>query len=268
MRGLADKVAVVTGAGSGIGRACAVRLAEEGARVAAVDVVGERAEETAHAIVETGGRAVALACDVTDAERVRATWAQARDELGGFDILVNSVAWAVRKSLAEIELDEWYRTVDGCLNSYFLCIKFALPHFSAAGAGKIVNICSISAHVGYGIPAYSAAKGGILALTRQLAGEFAAQKININSVSPGVIETGANRDTLGDAAIRQRTIDLTPWGRLGRPEDIAAPVAFLASADADFITGADLVVDGAMSSTVAWGAVGDQFRSFHADAKH
>ena len=98
-----------------------------------------------------------------------------------------------------------------------------------------------------------------------MAGELAEHHINVNSVSPGVIETGLNRDTLADAAIRKRTVSLTPWGRLGRPEDIAGPVVFLASADADYITGADLVVDGAMSSTIAWGDVADRFRSFHAE---
>ncbi len=256
---------MVTGAGSGIGRATALRLAQEGAAIAVVELVAERAQEAADEIAAAGGRALALPCDVTDADQIAAAFERVVDELGGLDILVNSVAWATRKSLDDLSIEDWHRTIDGSLHSYFLCTKLALPALIRSGAGKVVNICSIAAHVGYGAPAYTAAKGAILALTRELAGELAQHHINVNSVSPGVIETGINRDTLADPGIRDRTIALTPWGRLGRPEDIAGPVAFLASSDADYVTGADLVVDGAMSSTIAWGDVADRFRSFHAE---
>ncbi len=265
MRGLTDKTAMVTGAGSGIGRATAIRLAQEGAAVAVLELVPERGEETVAEITAAGGRAIAIACDVTQADQIEAALARIDEELGDLDILVNNVTWATRKSLEDISIEEWHRTIDGSLHSYFLCTKLALPALIRSGAGKIVNICSIAAHIGYGAPAYTAAKGAILALTRQMAGELAEHHINVNSVSPGVIETGINRDTLADPAIRERTVSLTPWGRLGRPEDIAGPVVFLASGDADYITGADLVVDGAMSSTIAWGDIADRFRSFHAE---
>lgn len=260
------KRAVVTGAGSGIGRATALRMAAEGASVAVVDIVPEGAAETVELIGEAGGTAVALECDVTDPDQVETAMSAVVAELGGIDILVNSVAKIVRKKLLELEVDDWYRTLDASLNSYFLCMRFAAPEMVRAGGGKIVNVCSITAHVGYGAPSYTAAKGAILALTRQLAGELAPHRINVNSVSPGVIETGLNRDTLADSDIRERTIGLTPWGRLGRPDDIAAALTFLASAEADYITGADLIVDGAMSCTVNWGDSGSHLLSFHADA--
>lgn len=264
MRGLEGKRAVVTGAGSGIGRATAMRLASEGTAVAAVDIVGEAATETVGMVDDAGGKAIAIRCDVTKPDQVEAAMAETVAKLGGIDILVNSVARIVRKKLLEIEVDEWYQSLDASLNSYFLCMRFAAPEMVRAGGGKIVNVCSITAHVGYGAPSYTAAKGAILALTRQLAGELAPHRINVNSVSPGVIETGINRDTLANAEIRDRTIALTPWGRLGQPEDIAAAMSFLASEDADYITGADLIVDGAMSCTVNWGDSGGSILSFHA----
>jgi NAD(P)-dependent dehydrogenase (short-subunit alcohol dehydrogenase family) len=266
MRGLKDRTALVTGAGSGIGRASAERLAKEGAAVAALDLDAERANATVARIQHAGGRAEPVIADATDSKQVARAIAEieASESFCGLDILVNSVAFGPRKSLADIELDDWHATIDGSLNSYFFCIKAALPALIASGRGKVVNICSITAHTGYGAPAYTAAKGAILSMTRELAGELAPHRININSVSPGVVETGFNADTLADAAIRERTISLIPWGRLGQPDDIAAAVAFLASADADYVTGADLVVDGAMSSTIAWGDVGDRLKSFHA----
>jgi NAD(P)-dependent dehydrogenase (short-subunit alcohol dehydrogenase family) len=264
MKRFAGKVAFVTGGGSGIGRACCAQLGAEGARVAVVDIAGESATATASAITAGGGTAIALGADVSKPGQVEQAVAEAVDRLGGVDILINSVVWGVRKKFVELTLDDWYKSIDGCLNTYFLCIKFCVPEMIKAGGGKIVSIASIAGHVGYGAPAYTAAKGGILAMTRELAGEFAPHRININSVSPGVIRTGLNVDTLADPDIRDRTIALTPWGRLGQPEDVAAAAVFLASPQADYVTGADLIVDGAMSCTIAWGAVGGKFRSFHA----
>jgi NAD(P)-dependent dehydrogenase (short-subunit alcohol dehydrogenase family) len=263
MNGITGKVAVVTGAGSGIGRATARRLAAEGAAVALLEINPDAGEAAAAEIRAGGGRAVFVRADATDAEQIRAAVSRTESEFGSLDILINSVVYAPRKNIFDLELEDWYRTIDGSLNSYFLLIKLALPALISSGGGKIVNLCSIAAHVGYGTPAYTAAKGAILSLTRELAAELAPYRININSVSPGVTETGLNRDTLGDPQIRERTIALTPWGRLGTPEDIAGPVAFLVSSDADYITGTDLVVDGAMSCTVAWGPVSERFKSFH-----
>ena len=162
MRGLDGKRAVVTGAGSGIGRATALRLAAEGARVAAVDIDSETAAATAGMVEEAGGEAIALACDVADPEQVEASVGEVVAQLGGLEILVNSVAKIVRKPLLDHSVEEWNRTLDVSLNGYFLCIKFAVPEMIRGGAGgKVVSVCSITAHVGYGAPAYTAAKGAI-----------------------------------------------------------------------------------------------------------
>jgi 3-oxoacyl-[acyl-carrier protein] reductase len=143
-----------------------------------------------------------------------------------------------------------------------------MPELIRAGGGKVVNICSIAAHIGWAYPAYTAAKGAILAFTRELAGELASHRINVNSVSPGVIETAINRDTLGDQEIREQTLRLIPWTRFGKPDDVAAAVAFLASKEADFITGADLIVDGGMSCTIRLGQAAERFRSFHGRSEY
>jgi len=138
-----------------------------------------------------------------------------------------------------------------------------IPPMAAAGGGAIVQVASIAGHTGYGFSSYTAAKGGVLALTKQLAAELAEDGIRINSVSPGVVHSGLNRDTLGNADIRQATEDNIPLGRIGEPDDIARVVAFLAGPGADFVTGTDLVADGGMISTIHWGAAGGKLHSFH-----
>jgi NAD(P)-dependent dehydrogenase (short-subunit alcohol dehydrogenase family) len=253
VRGLAGKVAIVVGAGSGIGRAAALRLVEEGAIVAAVDVRSTAAGATAQEIERVGGRGVALTADATSLDEVVRVVEWTRERFGGIDILVNSVARVPRRSMYDITQQEWRETVDNCLYSYFLTTKLALPHLIARGGGKIVNVCSVTAHVGAQLPAYSAAKGAVLAWSREIAVEFAHHRITVNTISPGVIETPINAEVLGTEAVRARALDAIPLQRLGRPEDVAAAITFLASSDADFITGADLVVDGGMISSGLWG---------------
>jgi len=140
-----------------------------------------------------------------------------------------------------------------------------IPAMRVAGGGSIVQIASIAGHIGYGFSSYTAAKGGVLALTRQLAGELAQDGIRINSVSPGVVRTGLNRDTLGTPAIAGATIQNIPLGRLGEPRDIAAAVCFLAGPEASFVTGTDLVVDGGMVSKIHWPAGARELQNFHAE---
>jgi NAD(P)-dependent dehydrogenase (short-subunit alcohol dehydrogenase family) len=262
MRGLTDKVAIVSGAGSGIGRATAIRLAEEGVVVAAVDIQEAAVNATVRDIQAAGGRGLALTADATSVDEVDRALSTTVQTYGGLDVIVNGVARVTRTTMYDLTFDQWNAMVSDCLSSYFIMTKLALPHLIARGGGKIVNICSIAAHIAYGEPAYTAAKGGVLAWSREAAVEFAHHGINVNTVSPGLVETAINSARLSDDSIRNQALELIPVGRIGRPEDIAAAIAFLSSADADYITGADLVVDGSMSSSIPWGTARDAWRSF------
>ncbi|GHF69953.1 3-oxoacyl-[acyl-carrier protein] reductase [Amycolatopsis bartoniae] len=254
--------AVITGAASGIGRACALRLAATGAAVALLDIHG--AGGTRQEIEDRGGEATEYAVDVTDDDAVREVVAALP---AAPTVLVNAAGIIVRKKLLECSVEEWRRVVDVNLTGYFILLRHVIPAMSGAGGGSIVQIASIAGHTGYGFSSYTAAKGGVLALTRQLAAELAGHGIRINSVSPGVVTSGLNRDTLGNPAIRSATVDNIPLGRLGEPDDIARVVAFLAGPEAAFVTGADLVADGGMISTIHWGEAGAQLHSFHTEER-
>ncbi|QJY47413.1 SDR family NAD(P)-dependent oxidoreductase [Pseudonocardia broussonetiae] len=264
MRGLDGKVAMVVGGGSGIGRAAARRLAEEGASVAVVDVAADAADATAAGIAAAGGRGLALHADATAPEDVDRAVDRVVTDLGGIDVLVNSVARVPRRTMYDITPQEWQDTVDACLFSYFLTTRAALPHLVARGGGKIVNVCSVTAHVGAQLPAYSAAKGAVLSWSREIAVEFAHHGITVNTVSPGVIETPINTEVLRSDAVRATMLDAIPLGRFGRPEDVAATIAFLASSDADFVSGTDVVVDGAMIASTSWGTARTAWRTHDA----
>ncbi len=254
--------AVVTGGGSGIGQGISKLYAAAGAEVLVVDQRGEAAQSTVDQIVETGGSAEALELDVTKLQEVERAL-----EGRPIDIVVNAAGIIVRKGLLETTEEEWNRVIGVNLTGYFNVLKAALPALAASDrGGRIVQIVSMNAHIGYGYPAYTAAKGGVLSLSRQLASELAPQGIRINSISPGVVETGINRDTLGTSeSIRNTTIGATPLGRLGAPADIAKAALFLASDLSGFITGVDLLVDGGMLSQINWGAAADELRNAHSD---
>ncbi|MBB4689201.1 SDR family NAD(P)-dependent oxidoreductase [Amycolatopsis jiangsuensis] len=252
--------AIVTGAGSGIGRACARRLGAAGLAVAALDANGEAAAETAAAVPG----AAAFTADVTDETQVATAVGEATARFGSPKVLVNAAGIIVRKTLRESTVEEWRRVLDVNLTGYFVVLREVIPRMAAGGGGSIVQIASIAGHTGYGFSSYTAAKGGVLALTRQLAAELAVDGIRINSVSPGVVHSGLNRDTLSTPEIHAATVANTPVGRIGEPDDIAAAVAFLAGPDAGYITGTDLVADGGMISTIHWGEAGAQLHSFHA----
>lgn len=257
-------VALVTGAGSGLGRSSARHIADAGAAVTIFDRDGATAEEAAREISAAGGRAIGIAGDSTDEGAVEAAVRRTVSEFGRLSILVNAAGIVIRKSLLETSPEEWRLVIDTDLNAFFYFLRSAVPAMERAGGGRIVQIASIAGHIGYGYPSYTAAKGGVLALTRQLAMELAPRRIRINSVSPGVIETGLNRDSLGDPLIRKATVDNTPWGRIGQPDDVGAVVLFLVSPESDFVTGADLVVDGGMISGIHWGSAQASLHSFHA----
>ncbi|MFJ9121489.1 SDR family NAD(P)-dependent oxidoreductase [Streptomyces sp. NPDC102394] len=238
---------LVTGAARGIGAAIARRLAEEGARVLLTDTDGSEAARTAMALGEQGLHTDALACDVGDRVAVEAAVAHAVDAFGTLDVLVNCAAHCTPDTpLFEDGTDEgWARDLDITLTGAYRCCRAALPHLAASGRGAVVTIGSVNAVQDFGNHAYSAAKAGLISLTRTMAAHVAARGVRVNLVMPGTVRTSAweGRDEELDA---MRT--LYPLGRVGEPEDIAAAVAFLASRDASWITGTALTVDGGLTA--------------------
>jgi NAD(P)-dependent dehydrogenase (short-subunit alcohol dehydrogenase family) len=241
---LAGKIALVTGAGSGIGRAVALRFAREGARVACADRVVEAARDTARAIAEAGGQSLALAVDVTDPAGCERAVRETLEAFGGLTTLVNAAGVRGEKRDATPPPEEWRRVVEVNLTGTYLASRAAVPALAASGHGAITNIASIYGLVGGSLsPAYAAAKGGVVNLTRQMALEW-APRVRVNCVCPGVIETPMTAPLLSDPAFREAAIRRHPVGRLGRPEDVAAAILYLSSDEAAFVTGVALPVDG------------------------
>lgn len=244
-----DRTAVVTGASSGIGREIAQKLGGEGANVVVADVKREPNQDgrpTDEKIVESGGEACFIETDVSDEKSVQDMVFQTAEKYGQIDILVNNAGIHLPGRASDTELEEWKKTLDVNLDGAFLCSKHVLQHMEKEEIeGDIVNIASIAGLVGYGNnAAYCASKGGVVELTREMALDYGSQGINVNSVSPGVIETAMTNEMLEDEETRQFIDSNTISGRVGRPEDIANAVAFLASSESDFILGENLTVDG------------------------
>ena len=246
MRGLQDRVALVTGAASGIGRAIAIRLAEEGARVAIADINQPGATAVAR---EIGANAIAVHIDVTDAASVAAAVERTSAALGTIDILVNNAGWDKAEPFVESAEDTWHKVLAINLLGPMHCTKAVLPGMIERGAGRIVSISSDAGRVGSsGEAVYSAAKAGIIGFSKTVAREVARHHINVNVVCPGPTATplleqvAAGNPRLVDALTRA-----IPFGRLGQPGDIAGAVAFLASDDAAFITGQTLSVSGGLT---------------------
>ena len=240
---LMDKVALVTGAGSGIGRATALRFGAEGAKVACVDADGQAAVQTARSIVESGAAAIALHADVTSEAQCAAMVEQAVAAFGRLCILVNSAGVRARATGEDAPVEEWRRVVDVNCNGTYLACRAA---FQALGRdrGAVVNLASIFGLVGGATSsAYAASKGAIVNLTRQLALEW-APRIRVNCVCPGVIETPMTAPLRADPAWTASVLEGYPLGRFGQPEEIAAAILYLASDEAAFVTGVALPVDG------------------------
>lgn len=248
---LENKVAIITAGGSGIGAATARRFVQEGASVVVADISGRRAEEIASAIAASGGNAVYLKMDASDPEGVQATIKLALDTYGRLDIMFNNAGMADAAPLEEISLESWNRVMAVTLTSTFLGLKYCLPLMRRQGGGAIINTASVSGTGGdYGLSSYNAAKAGVINLTRAAAIENAKFNIRVNCVCPGAINTRAAQILGGDRADEFRRIQAKahPLGRMGEPEEIASAVAFLASAEASFITGAALMVDGGVTA--------------------
>lgn len=245
---LRDKVAVVTGAGSGIGRGIALAYAQEGASVVVVDNSPDGGEDTVRAIEEAGGNAVFIRADVSRANELAQLHAQVKEKFGAVDIVVNNAGILRTGPLHEMSEDEWDRVQGIDLKSVFLSAKQFIPEMLQRGKGKIINIASIAGIIGFeGIGAYSAAKGGQIALTREMAVEYAPHGINVNCIAPGVVRTAMTKDMLSSATGEAQFEAVTPYPRLGEPSDIAAAAVYLASEESDFVNGEVLVVDGGMS---------------------
>ncbi|MGH3489405.1 MAG: SDR family NAD(P)-dependent oxidoreductase [Actinopolymorphaceae bacterium] len=247
MRRFEDRVAFITGAAHGIGRAAALRLASEGAAVVVTDIEADAAEEVASALAAKGSTALALACDVTQPDQVAAAMTATVARFGRLDVLVNNVGVATDTEFEELGDEEWQRQVDPTLNGAVRCIRAALPHLLAAPGREaaVVSIGSINALAAFGNEAYSAAKAGLVSLTQNLAMRYARRGVRFNLVAPGTVRTRIwERRLAKSPGVLDRMNSLYPLGRIGEPADIAAAVAFLASADAAWVTGTVLRVDG------------------------
>src|SRR5438270_2173603 len=242
------KVAFVTGAASGIGRAAALAFTSEGAAVVAADVSEQGNQETARLIEEQGGRALAVRCDVTQAEDVKAALAKTIESFGRLDFAFNNAGIEPRKPAptAEYEEQQWNRIIDINLRGVFLCLKYEIPLILKQGGGAIVNTSSGAGVIGIkGSPAYTAAKHGVIGLTKAAALDYAAQNIRINAVCPGYIDTPMMGRFTGDTPEgRAKVIAEEPAGRMGKPEEIAAGVIWLCSEGAAFMVGHAMVIDG------------------------
>ncbi len=245
-----DQVAIVSVGGEGIGAATAARLAKEGAAVVVIDTNEQAAARSVGAITAAGGRAAASIGSVTEEADIAAAIALAVGQFGGLDVLVNNAAFTIRDTLEQTSPDDWDREFAVTLRGAFLFSRAALPHLVARG-GAIVNVGSVNALLYLGNPAYSAAKAGLLSLTRSMATEAGPRGVRTNMVSPGSIRTGNiswTRRQQRDPAIFDKLARWYPVGRVGRPEDIAAAICFLASREAAFVNGANLVVDGGLTA--------------------
>jgi 2-hydroxycyclohexanecarboxyl-CoA dehydrogenase len=246
-----DKVALVTGGGRGIGRAICLRLAEEGARVAVVDILQDEAEQVTAEIKAKSGQAMVVKTDVTQLEQVQACVQKVSDTWGQVDVLVNNAGWDKLEPFVESKPETWEKVIAINLKGPISFCHAVIPQMIARKAGKIISISSDAGRVGStGEAVYSACKAGLIGFSKTLARELARAKINVNVVCPGPTDTPMLKGvTAGEAGAK--VIDAmtraVPFRRLGQPEEIAAAVAFFASPDADFVTGQVLSVSGGLT---------------------
>jgi NAD(P)-dependent dehydrogenase (short-subunit alcohol dehydrogenase family) len=242
---LAGRTAVVTGASKGLGKAIAVALAAEGARVALVARGPDLLTAVAGEIAASGGDAISFPADITDEDQVRAIGRAIVARFGKVNILVNNAGVNIRKPVPEFTLEEWRRVMDTNVTAAFLMCRSFIPQMTGAGYGRIINMSSTMAHVS--LPhraAYSASKSALLGMTRAMALELAAEQITCNTISPGPFATEMNKSLIESGEAATLLVASTPVGRWGRVEEVGQLAVYLCSNDAGFITGADFLIDG------------------------
>lgn len=242
---LDGRVALVTGAASGIGKATSQRLASEGAAVVVTDLQDAAGEAVASGIRDDGGRAIFVHHDVSEEAGWEAALQATKEEFGRLDVLVNNAGIGDTAPIEETDLDEYERTIAVDQTGVFLGMKLAAPMLIDSGHGSIINVSSIFGTTGgFGAsPAYHAAKGAVTTLTKNAALHWAAEGIRVNSIHPGFIDTPLLEQAKG-TPFEELLVSTTPMARLGRPEEVAAAIAYLAGDDASFVTGTELYVDG------------------------
>ena len=249
---LADKVALITGAGNGMGRAAALLFASEGARVVVADAVEPGGRATVQSVLDAGGQATFVPVDVSDAAQVEAMVDTATSTYGGLHVLYNNAGIFPSEDAGVTDTPEatWDRVLDVNLKGVFLGCRYGVPAMLDSGGGSVVNVSSLVALMGSAVPqiAYTASKGGVLSLTRELAVEYARQAIRVNALCPGPIETPLLAELLSNPDWARRRLVHIPMGRPGQAEEVARAALFLASDDSSFMTGATLVVDGGISA--------------------
>ena len=246
---LEGKVCVITGAGAGMGREAALLFAEEGARVCVADVDADAAERTAAEARD----AFPVRVDVAEAQSVRAMYDETKARYGGIDVLYNNagISPADDASILETEVDAWQRVQDVNTKGVFLCCKHGIPHLLERGGGSVINVASFVALVGAATSqiSYTASKGAVLSLSRELAVQFARQGVRVNALCPGPVETPLLLRIWGDdpAAAQRRLVHL-PMGRLAKPREIVNAALFLASDESSYVNGATFLVDGGLTA--------------------
>ena len=240
-----EGVALITGSARGIGKAIALRLGNEGYQVVACDLTSNESEQVVREIRDGGGRAIAVSCNVTDSANVKEMINQVVKTFGRLDVLVNNAGVSRDNLLPRISDGEWEQVINTNLTGVFHCTRAAVRHMMKQKHGHIINISSIVGLRGNaGQSSYAASKAGIIGFTRTIAKEYGSRGITVNAVAPGFIETPMTAEMPQD--YWDEILQQVPLGRPGKPEDIAGVVSFLASPDADYITGQVIVVDGGM----------------------